>query len=433
MNKRTKTAILLATSMWLLAADFALAQQLWNPLAVDVTRIISKDLFESNAVPYIQPMVTTINATSNARFYDQAYVPASVESPYVRVSVNGMIGTVSDDMKWYTPALDFGPRINVASVLAQHGQLVFENGSLVYKIKPTYQDTLGLTSSLVQELLRDAVDSGYFELPPQAATIFGYLPNARVVLPGSERMTELLHNRPEYQVLDSAGKASLDTLLNTLTLPPYLTLPPGVDLTTLIAAVPQVEIGSLWGTELLLRFIPPVEFDENIGEFAFWGIGLRHSLSQYFPERWFDAAVQAIYQGTNLKNTVGLTESKLDANATIWSANIHVSKEWWETFAVFTGFNYEQIDVNTTYTYVLPQEVQLALGLLPAPIPPNEKAEPTPEQPGDTQPTVSTVTASNVNFKWTFGVTGRIGNLKLAVDYSVSNFNLFSAGLSYTF
>lgn len=32
------------------------SQPLWNPLAVDVTRSLSKDLFESNAVPYIQPM-----------------------------------------------------------------------------------------------------------------------------------------------------------------------------------------------------------------------------------------------------------------------------------------------------------------------------------------------------------------------------------------
>jgi hypothetical protein len=246
-------------------------------------------------------------------------------------------------------------------------------------------------------------------------------------------MLELLHNRPEYKILDSTGKAALDTLLGNFNLPGYLTLPPGVDLTKLIAAVPQVEFGSWHGTELLLRFIPPVEFDKNIGEFAFWGVGLRHSVSQYFPERWLDVAVQGVYQGTNLKNTVGFTESKLDASATIWSFNLHASKEWWDVFAVYTGFNYDRIDVTSTYTYVLPQEVQLALGLLPPPIPPSEKAEPTPEQPGDQQPTVSTVRAADSSFKWTLGVTGRLGKLKLAVDYSFSNFNIFSAGLSYTF
>jgi hypothetical protein len=46
---------------------------------------------------------------------------------------------------------------------------------------------------------------------------------------------------------------------------------------------------------------------------------------------------------------------------------------------------------------------------------------------------VSTVRAADSSFKWTLGVTGRLGKLKLAVDYSFSNFNIFSAGLSYTF
>ncbi len=408
-----------------------LAQQLWNPLAVDVTRTITKDLFESNAVPYIQPMVNAINATSNARFYDQAFIPSN-DSLYFRVSINGMMGNITDNMKWYNPTLDFGPRADVAAVLAQHGQLSFIDGKIVYTIKPTYQDTLGLTSSLIQELLRDAVDSGYFVLPDRAATLFGFLPDAQVRLPGQDQMRELLHNRQEYKLLDSAARAGLDSLLLQLTLPTALTLPPGVDLSTLIAAVPQVEIGSFMGTELLLRFIPPVEFDKNVGKFSFWGVGLRHSISQYFPERWFDLAIQGVYQGTNLTNTVGFTESKLDADATIWSFNAHVSKEWLDVFAVYSGINYERIDVNTMYTYVLPQEVQLQLGLLP-PTAPGEPAVPTPEQPGDTKPQVSTVRAGNTNIKWTIGATCRFGPLRLAVDYGVSRFNMITGGLSYTF
>lgn len=408
------------------------AQQLWNPLAVDVTRSISKDLFDNNAVPYVQPMVTAINATSNARFYDAAYVPAQVEKPYFRVSVNGMFGKVKEEMKWYTPTLDFGPRENVANVLSQHGSIAFENGKFVYAINPTYADTLGLTTSLVKELLRDAIDSNYFSLPSQAATIFGYLPDAKVGLPGSDKMIDLLHNRPEYKILDSTGKATLDSLLTKLALPSALTLPPGVNLSNLIAAVPQVEIGSLYGTEALIRFVPPVEFDKNIGKFAIWGFGLRHSISQYFPERWFDMAVQAVYQGTNLKNTVGLTQAKLDANATIWSGNVHISKEWWDAVAVYTGFNVEHINVTTSYTYTLPQEVQIQLGLLPT-APPGQAAVPTPEQPGDQQPQTSMVYSDNTNLKWTVGTTARLGGFRLAVDYSVSHFNILTAGLSFTF
>ncbi|MCO6466693.1 MAG: hypothetical protein J5I53_08765 [Bradyrhizobiaceae bacterium] len=408
------------------------AQALWNPLAVDVTRSLTRDLFENNAVPYVQPMVTAINATSNARFYDAAYVPEKVDKPYFRVSVHGMMGKVTESMKWYTPTLEFGPRVNVVEVLARHGNTTFEDGKLKYTIKPTYADTLGLTTALVKELLRDGLDSGYFSLPDQGATLFGYLPDAKVGLPSSEQMTMLLHNRAEYLIQDSAGRAQLDSLLGKLTLPSGLTLPPGVNLSSLIAAVPQVEVGSLFGTEALIRFVPPVQFDKNIGRFAFWGFGLRHSLSQYFPDRWFDLAAQAVYQGTSLKNTVGFTKAELDASARIWSANIHASKELWGTLAVYSGVNWERIDVTTSYTYALPQEVQIQLGLLPD-VPIGEESKPTPEQPGDTKPQTSTVVSGDTNVKWTIGATAAIGNLRLAVDYSMSNFNIFTAGLSYTF
>jgi hypothetical protein len=424
--------ILATAVLFIICAAIGTAQQYWNPLAVDVTRSLSKDLFESNAVPYVQPMVTAINATSNARFYDHAYVPDSVDRPYFKISVNGMLGMVTDEMRSFVPMLDFGPRTDVVSTLTTYGKFVIGQGGLRYVINPTYGDTLGLTTSLVKELFRDALDSGFIVLPPEAATLFGYMPNQHVLLPDNGQMEKLLHARPEYKALDSTGKAALDSLLLTLQLPPNLSMPPGVDLSTLIAAVPQFEIGSLWGTEALIRFIPPVEFDPNVGEFSFWGFGLKHSISQYFPERWFDAAIQAVYQGTKLTNTVGFTESKLEASATIWSANIHVSKEWWETFAVYTGFNYENIDVTSAYTYVLPQEAQISLGLLPEP-PPGEKATPTPEQPGDTKPQTSTVIAGDQNMKWTLGATVKVAGFRLAVDYSVSRFNIFSAGLSYQF
>ena len=301
-----------------------------------------------------------------------------------------------------------------------------------YVINDSYDDTLGLVTTLMKELFRDALDSNYFDIPSEAATLFGNMPDNRVGLPTSDQMVALLRARPEYGLLDEDTKVILDSLVGNLALPPYLTLPPGVDMSTIIAAVPQFEIGSLWGTEALIRFIPPVEFDPNVGKFSFWGFGLKHSISQYFPERWFDMAIQGVYQGTNLKNTVGFTESKLDASATIWSGNVHVSKEWWDMFAVYTGLNYEYIDVTSTYTYVLPQEVQIALGLLPTP-PQGEPAKPTPEQPGDQNPQVSVVRVDNTNVKWTIGATVHYAGFRLAVDYSVSNFNIFSAGLSYSF
>jgi hypothetical protein len=199
----------------------------------------------------------------------------------------------------------------------------------------------------------------------------------------------------------------------------------------IIAAVPQIEIGSLFGTELLLRFIPPIELDTNVGDFAFYGVGLRHSLSQYLPERWFDCSIQGVYQHTSLTNTVGLTESKLAADATIMSANIQLGKRLGKHFDVYSSASYEHIDVTSTYTYTLPQETQIQLGLLPEP-PLGQKAVPTPEQPGDQRPQTSTVLAENINIKYTLGVSAQFGAFRAALDMNFSKFNIATLGLVYT-
>jgi len=405
----------------------------YDPLAVDITRAIVKNLFESNAVPYIQPMVNTINATSNARFYDRAYVPASVAKPYVRVSVNGMAGYINEDQRWYTPNINLGPHVNVLTELPKYGEIIIDRGKPKYVIGNKYSDTLGLATMLVQELLRDSQDSGFISVPDSAATLFGYKPGNAVGLPTNAQLVAVLHNRPEYKLLDSAGKATLDTLISNVNFVTGLTLPPGVNMSKIIAAVPQIEIGSWHGTELLIRFIPPVEFDQNVGRFSFWGVGLKHSLSQYFPERWFDVAVQGVYQGTNLTNTVGLTQAKLDADATIFSANIHASKNLWEMLDIYTGLAYESISVSTKYIYTLPQETQVELGLLPPPPTEGQPSIPTTEQPGDQQPQTSVVSSTNTNVRWTIGASFVYGPARIALDYSVSTFNIFSAGLSFTF
>lgn len=407
------------------------AQQKYNPLAVDLTRVILKDVFESNAVPFVQPMVTTINATSNARFYSSAYVPHKVKKAYLRISLNGMAGLINEDLKWYTPSLDLGPREDVATGLARFGSFKLENGRPTYVIGPTYTDTLGLSTLLMKELLRDAQTEGYFGIPTRAASLFGYAPGNAVTLPTKENITTVLHKRPEYQLLDSAGRAGIDALFQTLTLPPAITLPPGANMSKIIAAVPQIEIGSLYGTELLLRFIPPIELDTNVGDFAFYGVGLRHSLSQYLPERWFDCSIQGVYQHTSLTNTIGLTESKLTADATIMSANIQLGKRLSNVFDIYSSASYEHIDVTSTYTYTLPQETQIQLGLLPEP-PLGQKAVPTPEQPGDQRPQTSTVLAQNVNIKYTVGVSANLGNFRAALDMNFSKFDIVTLGLIYT-
>lgn len=413
----------------------ATAQQPYNPLAVDLTRMLVKDLFESNAVPYVQPMVTTINATSNAGFFSEAYVPDSVDRPYFRVSVRGMVGFVRADQRTFVPGLNLGePSANLLNDVSKYGTIDFLNGRFL--IGSRYEDTLGLASLLLREMLIEARRQGRMPLPPVAATLFGNKPDVRFYLPPTDTLLGALRNRADYQAIIALGGSAVDStlagLLDSLSLPERLTLPPGVDLSSLIAAVPQFEIGSLFGTELLVRFVPPIELDSNVGKFSFYGVGLKHSLSQYFPERWFDLAIQGVYQGTSLTNEVGFTESSLEAEARIWSANVHASKELFGFLAVYTGLAYERIDVTSTYRYVLPQEIQIALGLLP-PQEPNKPSEPTAEQPGDKLVQTSVIQANDTNIKWVVGAAAQLGPFRLFADYNVSRFNVFSGGVEVRF
>lgn len=429
-----KQVILLITALVALGST-ASAQQspFYNPLAVDLARGLLKNVFETNATPFIQPMVNTINATSNTRFYTNAYIPTDTDKPYVRVSANGMVGYISEDQRWYTPEINFGDSVNILVELTKYGRIVITPNGPRYEIGNTYGDTLGLATMLVTELLRSSNDSGFVVLPDSAATLFGSKPDNKVILPTTSQMLSVLRGLPAFALLDSAGKASIEGLLSNVKFVGSITLPPGANMSTIIAAVPQIEIGALYGTELMIRYIPPVEFDPNVGAFSFWGVGLRHSLSQYFPERWFDLALQGVYQGTWLRNTVGFTESKLDADATIFSGNLHASKNLWGNLDVYTGIAYEYIDVNSSYTYVLPQEMQIELGLLPKPIVDGTPSIPTKDQPGDQKPQTSSVRAHNTNVKWTIGATYTVGPLRIAVDYNVSHFNILSAGISYQF
>lgn len=436
-----KLRIAAAMAVLVLSALPSSAQNTANQrLAVGITRSLVKDLFQSNAVPYVQPMVTTINATSNARFYNSAHVPKKVDRPYFKVSVNGMVGFIRDDQKSYTPSLDLGtPSSSLLSDIGKYGTIDLVNRKFI--INPNFEDTLGLATLLMREMLIETQKQGKFPLPSSAATMFGYQPDVRVYLPPTDTLLAALRSRADYQALIAAGGPGVDSalagLLDGLALPPYLTLPPGVNMSKLIAAVPQLEIGSLFGTELLIRFIPPVEFDPNVGKFSFYGIGLKHSISQYFEEPPIEAAAQIVYQGTSLKNTVGFTESSLEADAQIWNANIHVSKQLFDFMDIYSGLNYERIDVTSTYSYRLPQEVLIALGLVPRP-PDGEPVPPDDIKRADPYPQTSVVKAGDTNIKWTIGLAGQIGkqgafgSVRFSLDYSVSRFNIFSGGVQVT-
>ncbi|RPH89902.1 MAG: hypothetical protein EHM72_19770 [Calditrichaeota bacterium] len=79
--------------------------------------------------------------------------------------------------------------------------------------------------------------------------------------------------------------------------------PGGLDIDRLPIAVPQVTIGSLRGTELVVRFIQ-MDLDDNFKELSLTGYGLRHSISQYVKTLPVDIAAAFFMQNFHVGDIV---------------------------------------------------------------------------------------------------------------------------------
>ena len=402
----------------------------YNPTTVSIARSLSKDLLGNNSTGFLTPLVTTSNATSNSRFFRSAHVPKKVDKPYFRFGIHGMSGAVRDDQKTFTPTSPVGTKSDEFNSTLQ----AFSNIG-------TSRDTSALIYGIIRYLFASGLEdpNSGITFPTSSPTIFGKGEGSLTLnslyfeqqITGGDPLLTLAYNNlsPEQK----------DVILNAIKgLPSAFPLPTGGDISQVYAGVPQFEIGSIYGTELLLRFIPPVKFDKNIGDFSFYGIGLKHSLSQYFDEAPIDVAVQVVYQRTSLSQIVGVTKAELKADANIYDANLQFSKKfkditpWFGDLEFFGGYSFEQFNIVSTYTYTLPVTLQKDLGLR---VEKNGEIVADPENgyPGDTEPQVAKGTIEDTNHKLILGVAKPIGPVTIAFDYSISRFNLFSLGLDFTF
>lgn len=402
-----------------------------NPITVQLARSLSKDIFEMNGIPFMQPLVEVLNATSNSRFYNDAYIPKKVEKPYFRLSLNGMMGMVPSNMKKYKPNFPNEP-FSAGRILGDT-MISIGTGGVVTKL-----DTGKLISYLFRTIIYDGMNlpesnSDKILVPNEAATILGYQ-QAAIVFPGGSLQRIGQRRIDTVNMLLTALKAPklsdslTNTILNALgAFPGNFTFPTGSNMNSLAAGVPQLEIGSYFGTELLIRFIPKVNLGKDIGNFSFYGLGIKHSISQYFEDPTFNLAFQIAYQTSSLDNTIGLTNAKLKSDANFFNVNVHASKSIKNYFDIFSGLSYETVNIKSTYTYLLPVEMQVPLKLL------DTNKSVSPGYPGDKQAQVSLLELKSTNLKWVIGISKKIGNFALYADYSLSNFNIFTFGTSYTF
>ncbi len=392
-----------------------------NNFSVELARYFSKDIFELNGVNFLQPVVRVVNSTSNVGFYHNAYIPKKVDKPYFKFSVEMMFGITPESEKSYSPEMPNMPYNSDDLQKYKYIQVGFDGIKI---------DTVGLIHYFFLNLMYDGINRepgtpGSIVVPQKAPTAMGN--NATAFELRATALDSLIRSHPAFSLMEQFGLA--DTVLNSIkSFPQIFNLPPGGDINSIQAGVPQLVIGSFFGTELLLRYIPKVNLGKFIGDFTFWGVGLSHSLSQYIDEPPFEATFQSVYQSTDLSNKVGVTNAELNAKANMLSANLHLSKNVKSWFDVYAGLSYEKINIKSTYKYYLPVEIQWQLKLLEHP-----NYNPTPGYPGDVNPQIALVNIDDSQYKFSIGISKEYYNFIGAINLNISQVAILGASFGYRF
>lgn len=400
-----------------------------DPLTVEVVRKFGGELFLMNSTAFLEPLVRRMNAATNSRTFHSAAVGKGFS---IRFGLHGMAAFVNESDKIYKPVL---PRdsLNLLT-LGNYVQIVD-----IVKQQFIIKDSAGLIAYAAKVLIDEGIKSGQIQVPGVAPTFFGNISQSFVI--PKDYLRQRISNPVAGDLLSLLSPAVRQAIIPAIErLPPEFPLPTGQNLGVLSLGVPQVEIGSLWGTELLLRFIPNIDWGKNIGRFGFWGVGLRHSISTYLPESPVELAAQVVVQGTSLRNTVGVTGAELKADATIFTANVHASKRV-GIVDFFTGLSYDNMGITASYTFTLPRQLQAELGLI-RPIDLNNDGaisddefvpDPANGYPGDTQPQTQTIPLQANSLRWTLGASLSLGPVRLIADYNLSSFSMLTFGIDVRF
>jgi len=121
----------------------------------------------------------------------------------------------------------------------------------------------------------------------------------------------------------------------------YVVYPPGINKTSVPTGIPQIAVSTL-GSELMLRFVPTLEIDDV--EAGLFGIGVKHSISQYIPLLPVDIAVQLLY------NRVSIESPDLDMKTTNIAFNAHASRSF-GLVTLYGGLQYESSSMDIDYTF----------------------------------------------------------------------------------
>ena len=197
---------------------------------------------------------------------------------------------------------------------------------------------------------------------------------------------------PVYVELDATETYEIDieNYLNAFSYLPY--------------GAAQLNLGTIYGTEAMIRFIPAVEVDTEIGSVGMYGLGLLHNPQAYIStELPVELSVGLMYQNF-------YTDNNGDISA--FSAGLNVRKSFelgWLTIAPFANFMFESASFDLK----------------------EERSFETNYGTETFEISLSTEGANSSRFG--LGTMFRVGFVDLTFSYNFAKYNSMVGGISFNF
>ncbi len=188
----------------------------------------------------------------------------------------------------------------------------------------------------------------------------------------------------------------------------FFVYPTGFSLNAIPLGIYQFS-GSLFNTELMIRFFPKTKFDK--AEVGVFGFGLKHDISSHIPLFPVDLAVQVLYNHLNVEYIGDNVDEYGKINSNNFAINVHASKTFMDMFIVYSGLQFESSTTDFGYYFDDPNNYYPEFG--------NQRQS-------------IKVNGEN-HLRYTLGGAVKLSVVVINADLNLAAFNTFTLGLSLDF
>jgi len=180
------------------------------------------------------------------------------------------------------------------------------------------------------------------------------------------------------------------------------------DMPMLPLMTPQLSVGTVYGTKLIVRYLPPMDLGEELGEFNYSGFGIQHN-----PKAWVFLPIPVDICASFFTQKMVLG-NYIKASATAFGIN--VSKQFgfrMLNITPYAGLLMENSKMEFSYEYVIGEN-------------------PVTGQPMDPQEIKFEIEGENSG-RLTLGTSFRLGVFNINADYNIGAYNSITAGFGLGF